>query len=76
VLLPPGSLLCVFSDGIPEACVGEEFFGEERLVAALERRAGLPLPEIAEGVLADLNAFLAGTPAGDDITLFLLRRNP
>lgn len=72
--LPPGSLLCVFSDGITEAARDEDFFGEERLAAALRARFDLPLAEISAGVLDELNRFLAGGPAGDDMTLLLLRR--
>jgi serine phosphatase RsbU (regulator of sigma subunit) len=72
--LPPGSLLCVYSDGITEAMVGDEFYGDERLLASLRARADRPLEEVASGVFGDLAAFLAGAPAGDDITLLLLRR--
>ncbi len=73
--LSPGSLLLLYSDGIPEAMAGEEFYGDERLLESVKRRAGRPLEEIASGILDDLAAFLAGTPAGDDITLLLLRRS-
>jgi serine phosphatase RsbU (regulator of sigma subunit) len=72
--LPLGSLLLLYSDGIPEAMAGEEFYGDERLLESVQRRAGRPLEEIASGILEDLAAFLAGAPAGDDITLLLLRR--
>ncbi len=72
--LPPGALLCVVSDGIPEAQRGEECFGDERLERAVTERLGLPLCEIAAGVRNDLAAFLQGEPPGDDITLMLLRR--
>ncbi len=73
--LSPGSLLLLYSDGIPEAMAGEEFYGDERLLESVKRRAGRPLEEIASGILEDLAAFLAGSPAGDDITLLLLRRS-
>jgi phosphoserine phosphatase RsbU/P len=72
--LPRGSLLCVFSDGITEACRDEDFFGEERLLASLQARPDRPLPLVSDGLLSDLNEFLAGGPAGDDMTLLLLRR--
>src|SRR5262245_8625578 len=72
--LPPGSLLCLYSDGITEAMAGDEFYGDERLLESLRAHAGRPLEEVASGVLGDLAAFLAGAPAGDDITILLVRR--
>lgn len=72
---PPGSILCLYSDGITEAMANDEFFGDERLLDSVRRRAGLPIEEIAAGVLEDVSTFLAGAPAGDDITLLLLRRS-
>jgi sigma-B regulation protein RsbU (phosphoserine phosphatase) len=72
--LAPGDLLCIFSDGIPEAARDGEFFGEERLEHGVRSRFGLPLDEIAEGVLEDVRAFYGGAPVSDDITLLLVRR--
>lgn len=72
--MPPGSVLCVYSDGIVEAARGSEFFEEERLIESLERRRGAPLDEVAGGVLDDVGAFLEGGAAGGDVTLLLLRR--
>lgn len=74
VELPPGALLCAFSDGVPEAALEEEQYGDERLVQSLATRRGEPLEAIADGVLGDLSRFLGGRPAGDDVTLLLLRR--
>jgi serine phosphatase RsbU (regulator of sigma subunit) len=72
--LAPGELLCVFSDGIPEATRDGEFFGEERLLHSLRSRAGQPLEQLADGVLDDVREFYAGAPPTDDITLLLVRR--
>jgi serine phosphatase RsbU (regulator of sigma subunit) len=72
--LPPGALLCAFSDGVPEAALDDEPYGDERLVRSLAQRRGEPLEAIADGVLDDLSQFLGGRPAGDDVTLLLLRR--
>ena len=73
-VIEPGELLCIYSDGIPEAFLGEEDYGEERLKESIRKRRALPLPEVAQGVLDDLRAFLGDTPPGDDITLLFLRR--
>jgi serine phosphatase RsbU (regulator of sigma subunit) len=72
--LPPGALLCVFSDGVPEAEIDEQPYGDDRLVRSLIARRGRPLEEIADGALADLREYLGGCAAGDDVTLLLLRR--
>jgi serine phosphatase RsbU (regulator of sigma subunit) len=72
--LPPGCLFCVYSDGITEAQVEDEFYGEERLLNALKERTEQPLQDVMTGILDDLTDFLGDNEADDDITLFLLRR--
>ncbi|MBU1699255.1 MAG: SpoIIE family protein phosphatase [Candidatus Eisenbacteria bacterium] len=74
VEFPLGGLLCVFTDGIPEAQAGEEFYDNERLLEGLKQRRTLPLEEIAAGILGDLKAFIGEHPQLDDITFFLVRR--
>jgi serine phosphatase RsbU (regulator of sigma subunit)/pSer/pThr/pTyr-binding forkhead associated (FHA) protein len=74
VTIPPGGLLAIFSDGIPEAHTDEEEFGDERLCEELRARRHLPLAEVTEGVLDEVRRFLGDSPPTDDITLFLLRR--
>lgn len=75
VVLGPGDLLVLYTDGITEAAnpSGEEF-GVERLCAACRARAGTPLPELAVAIERDLEAFADGCPFADDRTLILLRR--
>jgi len=72
--LAPGELLCIFSDGIPEAVREREFFGDERLIDGVRRRLALPVEEIADGLLDDVRVFLGETPPSDDTTLLLVRR--
>ncbi|MBD3161974.1 MAG: SpoIIE family protein phosphatase [Candidatus Eisenbacteria bacterium] len=74
--LLPGSLLCVFSDGITEACGPEGFYGEERLEECLRSHLGRPLEEVAHAIFDSLREFQGSTPPSDDITLFLVRRKP
>lgn len=75
VEIPPGGLLAIFSDGIPEAQRGEEMFEEERLREALLEAAAAPeLADVRRGVLAQLDAFLGDAPRSDDVTLLLVRR--
>jgi sigma-B regulation protein RsbU (phosphoserine phosphatase) len=70
-----GALVAVFSDGIPEAQRGREFFDDERLRRALCEAAGLPeLAAVRASILARVDEFLGGVKRTDDLTLLLLRR--
>jgi sigma-B regulation protein RsbU (phosphoserine phosphatase) len=72
--LAPGQTLLVYTDGWTEAERDGEEYGIGRAAAALRRAAALPLPELLAACRADLDAFLAGTPRGDDLTLVAVRR--
>lgn len=72
--LASGGTLAVFSDGIPEAQCGEEFFDFERLHALLREHHAAPLPELRTAVVEAVRTFAGDTPRSDDITLLLLRR--
>lgn len=72
--MPEQSMLCVFSDGIPEALVEEEFYGEERMLQSARQRCRDDLDDVIEGVFTDLRDFLKGAQLDDDATLLLLRR--
>ncbi len=74
VELPPGALLCIHTDGIPEATLGEEFYDEERLITALCQARAQPIEAVAEAIVSDLRAFLGEVPLNDDVTFLLLRR--
>ncbi len=73
--LPPGGLLAVFSDGIPEAQHGDDFFEDSRLQEMLVAEASTPdLSEIRTRVMDAVLGFVADSPRSDDITLMLIRR--
>jgi serine phosphatase RsbU (regulator of sigma subunit) len=75
VTFAPGETMAVFSDGIPEAQHGPDFYEMDRASAALLRLAGDPsLEAVADGLIADIDAFAAGEHRADDVTLLLLRR--
>jgi len=73
VSLPPGSAVCLFTDGIVEARRGDEPYGEERLEAALAGGRGLSAQELAEHLVADCRAF-AGGDFVDDCAVVVVRR--
>ncbi len=71
----PGDMLAVFTDGIPEAKRGDEFFEDERLEAILKELAPtLDIDELGPELIRRVDAFLDGEPRSDDITLLLVRR--
>jgi len=76
VTVEPGETMALFSDGIPEAQCGDQFFEFERLAASLRHRALEDVLEVAaDGMIADIDAFAAGEHRADDVTLVLLRRD-
>ena len=71
--LEPGDLLVLYTDGVTEASDAmEQFYGEGRLAAALDRWVAAPLQEIANRIVEDLLRFAPGEPS-DDRTLVLFR---
>lgn len=74
LVLRPGQTLLLYSDGWTEAERDGEEYGIGRAAAALRRAARLPLPDLLAACRADLEAFLAGAPRGDDLTLVGVRR--
>lgn len=73
--LRSGDLLAAFSDGIPEATRGGEFFDDDRLRQALiELASETEIDRIGDGVVTRVAEFLAGEPRSDDVTLLLARR--
>jgi phosphoserine phosphatase RsbU/P len=74
VTLAPGDLLVIYTDGISEAMNREfEEWGENRLMDAVRACAGLSAHETITGILQAADAFAAGAPQHDDMTLVILR---
>jgi serine phosphatase RsbU (regulator of sigma subunit)/CHASE2 domain-containing sensor protein len=73
--LQPGDLLVLFTDGIAEAeDRAAALYGKERLAQCLKRLpAGASAAAAVAAVRADVDAFVAGAPASDDLTLLVLR---
>lgn len=74
-LIRPGERLVAFSDGITEATSpADELFGDERLQAAIRAGAHLDAQSLVEAIVAEVDAFAAGAPQSDDITLLIAAR--
>jgi len=74
VTLDHGDTVVMFTDGVTEAMnpTGEEF-GEERIVAAVRRGAGLPAVKLVDQIMGTLDTFTGSAPQNDDITLVVIR---
>lgn len=73
--LHPGDTLVLYSDGVTDAqdAEGDEF-GEARLHEVLRSVAGCPAHVVIDRVLDAVEAFVAGTPQFDDMTMLVVRR--
>jgi len=77
LILEPGDLVCIYSDGITEceAPESEEEYGLERLVDLVSQQAEAPLAEILSEIDRTMLQWANGSPQGDDQTVILLRRH-
>ena len=77
VVLAPGDLIVLYTDGLTEAAnPDDDEFGLERLEAVVRRHAAEPLVALAVAIETAIEVFADGTPFGDDRTLVMLRREP
>src|SRR6266850_686211 len=74
--LYPGDVLVIYSDGVSEATNpnGEEF-GPTRLYEVVARNLEASAGGIRDRIESALTKFCQGTPAADDITLVIVKRN-
>src|SRR6516225_9943347 len=72
--LKPRDLVVLFTDGVSESMnARNEEWGEDRLIELAETCFGLPASEVMTRILAAAEAFAAGAPQHDDMTLVVLR---
>ena len=73
--LYPGDVLVIYSDGVSEATnpAGEEF-GPTRLYEVVARNLDASAGGIRDRIESALTKFCQGTPAADDITLVIVKR--
>jgi sigma-B regulation protein RsbU (phosphoserine phosphatase) len=70
-----GEVLVVCSDGVTEARNETgELFGEDRLLALLNRLSGMQAHEIGERIVANIGGFVRDAPRTDDVSLAVIRR--
>ncbi|HEY1527280.1 MAG TPA: SpoIIE family protein phosphatase [Candidatus Angelobacter sp.] len=72
--LLPGDILLAFTDGISEAMnASEDEWGEARMIAEAQAHADLHAEELLQRLFRAADAFAAGAPQHDDMTIVVLR---
>jgi len=75
VVLQPGDLLVAFTDGISETMnAADEEWGEDALVATVRAAAEMKACDLLQRIMRAADAFAAGAPQHDDMTLVVMRR--
>ncbi|MFA4850729.1 MAG: SpoIIE family protein phosphatase, partial [Methanoregula sp.] len=74
LVLEPGDLIVMYTDGVTEAFnPQDEEFGEERLMAYLQKNRNYPVREIIDGLIDEVRKFCGSRPQSDDITLVVVK---
>ena len=74
VTLTAGDVLVAYTDGISEAMnAANEEWGEERFMAAIEAARVMPARTLIDRLMVAADAFVAGAPQHDDMTLLIVR---
>jgi sigma-B regulation protein RsbU (phosphoserine phosphatase) len=71
--LHPGDIFVFYTDGLTDAALGGEEYGQARLRAVVEAHAGLPAPDLGGRILDDFDAFMKGSEHADDLTVVVLK---
>jgi sigma-B regulation protein RsbU (phosphoserine phosphatase) len=72
--LEPGDVLILYTDGISEAMThADEEWGEERMIESARGVRAQSAEDIMKKMFADCDAFTAGAPQHDDMTVLVLQ---
>jgi sigma-B regulation protein RsbU (phosphoserine phosphatase) len=75
--LQHGDLIVLFTDGVSESMnAADEEFGEEQIVATARDRRQRGVVEIRDVLIASAEAFAAGAPQHDDMTVVVVKVHP
>jgi sigma-B regulation protein RsbU (phosphoserine phosphatase) len=73
----PGDMLIFYTDGVTESTnEQEQLFGESRLRAAIAARLGDGAQQVLEAIVQATTDFIGDMPQWDDLTLFVVKRQP
>lgn len=74
IVLTPGDLLVLTTDGVNEATRDNKvFFGDDRLFNFLVKNSSQNVNFILNGLVKDLEHFYQGAPQSDDITMVMIK---
>jgi serine phosphatase RsbU (regulator of sigma subunit) len=77
IQVAPGDLLLFYTDGVTEARdLGNQLFEEERLRDVLVAHPEASAQQLVGAVIEAVEAFSRDTPQADDLTLFVVKRQP
>ncbi|MBA7656012.1 Phosphoserine phosphatase RsbU [subsurface metagenome] len=72
--LASNDVVIFYTDGVTESInEKEEQFGQERLIAAIEKSIDLPVQDLIDKVKEEVTTFARGQPQFDDLTLVALK---
>jgi phosphoserine phosphatase RsbU/P len=75
VRFAPGDTLTMYSDGVTEAMTSSnDEYGESRLQKSVVASLSLDARELRKHIAQDVQAFVAGHPFSDDLTLLVVKR--
>lgn len=76
IIMRPGDILAIYTDGITEASNKEgDFFGEDRLVELVKKYKDLPPKEMTLHIIENVQKFATGNDYTDDRTLVIIKRD-
>ena len=77
IRVAPGDRLFAYTDVIAECPgSGDELYGDDRMLAALDQTCGMSLPEARQSIRRDLQEFAGGSLNHDDCTFMLMDVRP
>lgn len=74
VVLNPGDVLVLYTDGLTEAMNAEHNqFGDQALAEVIRRNQGATAQALVNAIIGDLTSHIAGSDLADDLTLLVCR---
>jgi sigma-B regulation protein RsbU (phosphoserine phosphatase) len=73
--LQPGEAVVVYSDGVTEAGIEQEEYGDERLQQVLVANREKNVRELNDLIVSDVRRHIGNAPRSDDLTLVIVKRD-
>ncbi len=76
VIIPPGGLMVIYSDGLSEALDSKDNeYGIDRLVNEVATVGNKPAKEVCAQIWKDVQEYVAEQPQSDDFTVIVIKRS-